>query len=121
MRLTLHLAITCYRKAIPVLGGAVVMTAWPIVSSVVGAEKSAAQPNAAASVQRIDFNRDIAPIFQASCVACHAPEKPQGRLRLDSEAAVLQGGVSGKIVIPWQSNESLLLKRLSGSGDAPRM
>src|SRR3989442_16038210 len=101
MRLTLHLAITCYRKAIPVLGGAVVMTVWPIVRSVVRAEKSApTQPNAVASVQRIDFNRDIAPIFQASCVACHAPEKPQGRLRLDSEAAVLQGGVSGKIVIP---------------------
>ncbi len=70
---------------------------------------------------RIDFNRDISPIFQASCNACHGPSKPQGDLRLDSEGAVLSGGVSGRIVLPGNSGDSLLVKRLLGSTDGPRM
>lgn len=76
---------------------------------------------ASAPAQAIDFNRDIAPIFKASCVKCHGGESPQARLRLDSEAGVLRGGVSGKAVIDGKSADSLLVKRLLGFGDAPRM
>src|SRR2546422_240992 len=52
-----------------------------------------------AQAQSIDFNRDIELIFSASCNKCHGPEKPQAQLRLDSEAGVLRGGVSGKFVL----------------------
>src|SRR2546428_250967 len=45
----------------------------------------------AAQAQSIDFNRDIEPIFSASCNKCHGPEKPQAQLRLDSEAGILRG------------------------------
>ncbi|PYV08733.1 MAG: hypothetical protein DMG23_12830, partial [Acidobacteria bacterium] len=75
----------------------------------------------AARAQSIDFNRDIEPIFSASCNKCHGPEKPQAQLRLDSEAGVLRGGVSGKIVIPGNSRDSLLVKRLLGLTGATRM
>ena len=74
-----------------------------------------------AQAQSIDFNRDIEPIFSASCNKCHGPEKPQAQLRLDSEAGVLRGGVSGKIVISGNSRDSLLVKRLLGVTGAPRM
>jgi len=75
----------------------------------------------AAPGRRIEFDRDIAPIFKASCGKCHGAENAQAKLRLDSEAAVVQGGLSGSAIIPGNSKDSLLLKRLMGLTDAPRM
>jgi mono/diheme cytochrome c family protein len=69
----------------------------------------------------INFNRDIRPIFEAHCIKCHGPEKPQAGLRLDSEAAVLRGSISGKIVVAGRGAESLLVKRLLGSNGVPPM
>ncbi|HZP00195.1 MAG TPA: PSD1 and planctomycete cytochrome C domain-containing protein [Terriglobia bacterium] len=74
-----------------------------------------------ASVKAIEFDRDLAPIFREHCVACHGSQKSQARLRLDSEEGVLEGGVSGRAIIPGNSQESLLVKRIIGSVDAPRM
>src|SRR6266481_3322392 len=71
--------------------------------------------------QKIDFDRDIAPVFRASCEKCHNAKNTQGKLRLDTQAAVLQGGVSGRVIIPGNSRDSLLVKRLLGLTDAPRM
>jgi mono/diheme cytochrome c family protein len=88
-----------------------------------GAARIAPQPQAA-SPQRhatIIFARDIAPIFQKNCTTCHGPEKPQGGLRLDSEAAALRGGESGKVIIPGDSEGSPLVKRLIGNGEEARM
>src|SRR5262249_33991583 len=70
---------------------------------------------------RVDFNRDIGPIFRASCIKCHGAEEPQGKLRLDSEQGALQGGASGKAVVRGKSAESLLVGRLLGAGGGPRM
>src|SRR5690242_5294484 len=61
-----------------------------------------------------DFNRDIKPVFQASCGNCHAGNQAQGHLRLDSVAAILKGGVSGAAIAPGHSQNSLLVKRLLG-------
>src|SRR5438552_1629110 len=69
----------------------------------------------------VNFDMDIAPIFRASCNGCHGPAEPKAQLRLDSEAAVLQGGVSGSVIKPGNSQDSLLVKRLLGLTDAPRM
>src|SRR5207245_11056742 len=60
-------------------------------------------------------------IVQASRGRCHGADKAEARLRLDSEAAVLRGGVSGKAVISGISKDSLLVKRLLGLNDLPRM
>ena len=82
----------------------------------VRADSSATPPQ-----PKINFQHDIEPIFQASCVACHGAEKPQAQLRLDSETAVLRGSISGKVVVPGDSKNSLLVKRLIGADGAPRM
>jgi Protein of unknown function (DUF1553)/Protein of unknown function (DUF1549)/Planctomycete cytochrome C len=71
--------------------------------------------------QPVDFNRDIAPIFEKSCAACHSGAMVQAKLRLDSEAAILAGGVSGAAIVQGKSGESLLVKRILGTTDAPRM
>ena len=69
----------------------------------------------------VDFNRDIAPIFEKSCITCHNANLAQAKLRLDSEAAVLAGGVSGPVIVPGKSGDSLLVKRILGTTDSPRM
>ena len=44
-----------------------------------------------------------------------------GKLRLDSEAAILRGGVSGSAIVPGKGAASLLVKRILGLTDGPRM
>src|SRR5271170_4457696 len=55
---------------------------------------------AAADKKDVTFDKDIRPIFQASCVRCHGSERQRGDLQLESLQAVLQGGRSGKVVVP---------------------
>jgi len=69
----------------------------------------------------IDFSRSVAPILRAACVKCHGSETAQAGLRLDSEARILKGGLSGAAIVPGHSADSLLVKRMLGATDAPRM
>jgi mono/diheme cytochrome c family protein len=71
--------------------------------------------------KKIDFGRDVEPILKASCLQCHVGEKAQGGLRLDSRAAALAGGVSGKSIVAGDSAASLLLARVRGEGGGMRM
>jgi mono/diheme cytochrome c family protein len=81
----------------------------------------AAQPPKVSQSAAIDFQRDIKPIFQKSCGQCHGANMSMAQLRLDSEAAILKGGVSGPAIAPGKSGASLLVKRVLGTTDAPRM
>jgi hypothetical protein len=75
----------------------------------------------ASSGQKPVLFKDVESILQQSCVTCHGENMAQGKLRLDSEGAILRGGVSGPAIIPGKSGASLLLKRVLGLADAPRM
>src|SRR4051812_38901646 len=68
-----------------------------------------------------EFTRDIQPILAKHCVSCHGPDKQRGSLRLDSGAALRQGGNSGPVVVPGKSAGSLLIKAVTGSDDAKVM
>ena len=70
--------------------------------------------------QAPEFQRDIAPIFEKSCGTCHI-HASMGKLRLDSEAAVLRGGATGPAVVPGDSKDSLLIKRVLGQTAGQRM
>jgi mono/diheme cytochrome c family protein len=63
----------------------------------------------------VDFQRDIWPIFDTSCLRCHGPEKPKGSFRIDYREALLKGGESGPAILPGNGAESLLLKFVSHS------
>jgi mono/diheme cytochrome c family protein len=78
-------------------------------------------PGDPASSARVDFLKQVQPIFRASCHRCHGPDMQMGRLRLDSKALALEGGLSGKAIIPGKPAESLLLQRVLGQGDRVRM
>jgi hypothetical protein len=70
---------------------------------------------------KLDFTRDIQPIFKASCYNCHGAAKQKGKLRLDSRDLARQGGKSGKAILPGDSAQSLLVKRLLETDDTDRM
>jgi mono/diheme cytochrome c family protein len=65
----------------------------------------------------VTFEKDIKPIFEKSCVKCHGAEKPKGKLRLDSLAGVLKGGVDGKVVEPGNSAKSVLVHNIAHVGN----
>ena len=58
---------------------------------------------------RVEFARDIKPIFVNTCHRCHGPEKPKSKFRLDSRAAALAGGANGIAILPGQSGRSPLI------------
>jgi hypothetical protein len=73
---------------------------------------------------KIDFQRDIQPIFAAACASCHGAKKAAGQLRLDLKSAALKGGLSGPLLMPGDSKQSRLLARIlshEGEGGEPRM
>lgn len=63
----------------------------------------------AADKKAVTYAKDIRPLFEASCIRCHGEQKAKGELRLDSLAAVLKGGENGKMVVPGDSKNSLLV------------
>jgi len=67
----------------------------------------------AAGVPESVFVKEIQPVLERSCFECHGPDKAKGRLRLDSRAAALAGGRSGRPAIaPGAPGESELLRRV---------
>jgi hypothetical protein len=69
----------------------------------------------------VDFARDIQPILQNTCYECHGPKKTKAHLRLDSPAGILKGGETGTIVVPGNSEKSLIVRRLLGLDGDDRM
>lgn len=92
----------------------------PAISSAHSLTQQAPKP-APASAQKVDFVKDVKPIFDAACVQCHAGEKAQGGLRLDAKGAAMAGGVSGKAILAGDSKNSLLLQRILNHGGMGRM
>ena len=109
------------KHPIILLTGTLLLIGMIVTGLRVRAENSAASRQAVTAPREADFNRDVAPIFRASCEKCHGAKNIQAKLRLDSEDGILQGGVSGKVIVPGNSRDSLLMKRLLGLTDAPRM
>ena len=69
----------------------------------------------------VDFARDIEPILQNTCYECHGAKKTKADLRLDSPAGILNGGETGPIIVPGNSEQSLLVRRVLGLDGDDRM
>jgi hypothetical protein len=68
----------------------------------------------ARSQSRIDFTRDIEPIFKARCYACHGPQVQMNGLRLDVRDRAMAGGYSGAVIRPGASSKSRLIQMVTG-------
>ncbi|MFN3652789.1 MAG: PSD1 and planctomycete cytochrome C domain-containing protein [Armatimonadota bacterium] len=74
-----------------------------------------------AAARKVDFVRDIRPILNAKCVACHGPAKLMGGLRLHNRADALAGGDSGAAIVPGKGAESRLVHYVAGAVDGKLM
>jgi mono/diheme cytochrome c family protein len=68
-----------------------------------------------ARAEKVDFNTRIQPILSENCYACHGPDEAtrEGGLRLDQREPALQGGDSGKAIVPGDPGKSLILERIN--------
>src|SRR5882672_6787649 len=71
----------------------------------------------ARSADKVDFAKDIQPILQKSCVECHGPEKPKGKLRLDTKDGALKGGKDGVVIEPGNADKSEVYRRITLPAD----
>ena len=73
----------------------------------------AGPPIAIETIQRaepVNFEKEILPILQKNCLACHSAGEKQGGLILESAQGILKGGDTGPAAVPAKGLESLLLK-----------
>ena len=77
-------------------------------------------PAFAQAPTKVDFQRDIQPIFQANCIGCHGPKVQKNNFRLDRRAEAMRGGTIG-VIGPGNSAGSRLYQRLIGDEFGLRM
>jgi mono/diheme cytochrome c family protein len=70
---------------------------------------------------RIDYARQIAPLFARHCFRCHGPERHESGLRLDHRPALLLGVDSGPAIVPGQAQQSQLWRRVAATEPGERM
>ncbi|MGA8729214.1 MAG: c-type cytochrome domain-containing protein [Terracidiphilus sp.] len=63
------------------------------------------------------YAKQINPIFDSNCVACHGEGKAKGGLRLDSFEQLMKGGKDGAVVIAGDAGKSVLLQRVTLSSN----
>ncbi len=72
--------------------------------------------------EKIDFAKQIKPLLERSCVACHGANKQRSNFRLDSREAMLKGGNTGSaVVVPGKSAQSTLPDYVSGRVEGMEM
>ena len=81
-------------------------------------------PGTTRAEQKVDFVKDIKPIFAQSCVKCHGADpdgkKPKGKYDMTTKEGALKGGENKTDIVPGKAADSLAYKLLLGpvgSGD----
>ena len=67
--------------------------------------------------QNIDYETQIQPIFDNSCMPCHAGGSPSSGLDLSSYENVMSGSNSGPVVIAGDYENSILWQEVQSSWD----
>lgn len=71
-------------------------------------------PTTESDPEAVDYARDIAPIMETYCIACHTADDANGELVLDSFADMLNGGEHGPAVTAGEPDSSRLFLMVSG-------
>ena len=70
-----------------------------------------------AAAVKVDYDQHVRAILAQHCYSCHGAEVQQSGLRLDRRQQALRGGDYGPVIVPGNSAESKLIRRLvSGDG-----
>ena len=92
-----------------------------VAAALLSGESARGDDSAPEKPVRIDFARDVRPIFVEHCIACHGEKVQEAAFRLDAKKDFLRGGDSGQAIVPGKGGESLLLARISGDDEGDRM
>jgi mono/diheme cytochrome c family protein len=65
------------------------------------------------AADKVDFTKDIQPIFQQNCIKCHGPEKQKGKYRLDSKATAFKETDNGPTITAGDPAKSDLYRRIT--------
>ncbi len=73
-------------------------------------EKQPADPPLPPAAERkVDFIKDIQPIFSEACYMCHGADAQEAGLRLDARKDAFDGGDSGRVILKGESAKSPLI------------
>ncbi len=61
-----------------------------------------------------DYGKDISPLLNKYCAACHNADDLEGKLALDTFNAVIKGGEKGAVITPGSGAQSRLIRVLTG-------
>ena len=64
--------------------------------------------------RKVDFAKDVQPIFRTACFECHAEGNEEGGLNLGIKSRALEGGDHGRPWTPGQSAKSPLIHLVAG-------
>src|SRR5438874_5765493 len=67
----------------------------------------------ASAEDKVDFAKQVRPIFAASCYKCHAGDKHKGDFKLDSVEAIKKGGKGGNDIVAGDPAKSDVYRRIS--------
>ncbi len=67
------------------------------------------------------YLKQVKPLLQRRCYACHGALKQESGLRLDTGELARQGGDSGEVIQPGVPDESVLIERISAVDEGERM
>src|SRR6478672_2104017 len=84
---------------------------WLIYSPAIGTEPERETGKSG----KVDFVRDVAPLFARNCIDCHGPALQMAELRLDQRRFVLGADANPDLVKVGKSADSLLIKRMCDS------
>jgi WD40 repeat protein/mono/diheme cytochrome c family protein len=75
---------------------------------------SLASPALGDEQKPVSFHREIKPILNANCNACHKPDKSKGDLDMTTFASLMKGGKNGSPVEAGKPEKSLLFDMIHG-------
>ena len=71
-------------------------------------------PGVSAADDIPDYSKQVAPILKKYCAGCHNEQDQEGKLSLESFAALQRGGESGAALLPGDGKSSRLIRLVSG-------
>jgi len=77
-------------------------------------DSSALPPDSTPLAQAVDFQREVRPIFEASCIGCHGPNRQRAGFRVDRRGDFFKTGDAAPLLVPGHPEKSRLIAIVSG-------
>jgi mono/diheme cytochrome c family protein len=73
------------------------------------------------AAEKVDFVREVQPLFARHCLNCHGDKKQEAAFRLDHKPSALKGGDFGVAIVPGKADESRLIHAVLGTNPKLKM